>query len=72
VTAALALTALVAIVAFAFFLMWGMPSIFRGHHNDADSVAGADTYARSDIFSLSDGGHSGGDGGSGDGGAGSH
>jgi hypothetical protein len=30
----LAFAALIAIFGFAFFLMWGMPSIYRGHHED--------------------------------------
>jgi|KBSMisStandDraft_5_1062788.scaffolds.fasta_scaffold4074887_1 hypothetical protein len=71
--AALALAALVALIAFAFFLMWGMPRIFRGHHNDGESLGGPTTYAGHDNIAHSDGSHAGADGGgSGDGGGGSH
>jgi hypothetical protein len=76
---ALAFAALVALIAFAFFLMWGMPRIFRGHHKDDASSSGF--YAGSDGFSHShhgdthgghgDGGGHGSDGGGGDGGGGS-
>ena len=61
---ALALAGAAALIAFAFFLMWGMPSIFRGHHNNDGSDVG-----------YGGGGHSGGDGGGhggGDAGGGSH
>ncbi|HEY4167987.1 MAG TPA: hypothetical protein VGM96_14480 [Reyranella sp.] len=61
---ALAFAALIAIIAFAFFLMWGMPSILRGHHGDGESVGGPTTYAGHDSNSHSDGGsHGGSDGG---------
>jgi len=64
---ALALLALVALIAFAFFLMWGMPRIFRGHHEDGGpGVGGPGSYPGNDGFSHSDGGgHGGGDGGGG-------
>ena len=66
---ALAFAALVVLIAFAFFLMWGMPSIFRGHHGDGDSLGGPTTYAGHDNVPHFDGGHGGGHGGS-DGGGG--
>ena len=54
--AALALAALVALIAFAFFLMWGMSRIFRGHHNDGESLGGPTTYAGHDNIAHSEGG----------------
>jgi hypothetical protein len=61
---ALALAALVGLIAFAFFLMWGMPSIFRGHHNDGgdSGSGGSGNYASSDSFSDGGGHGAGGDG----------
>jgi hypothetical protein len=54
---ALAFAALIALAAFAFFLMWGMPSIYRGHHEDNGPDVGGGP--------VDGGGH-------GDGGGGSH
>jgi hypothetical protein len=37
----LALVAFLALIGFAFFLLWGMPGIHRGHHEDnGPSVGG--------------------------------
>jgi hypothetical protein len=40
VTTALALLAFVALLGFAFFLLWGMPSIHRSHHEDGGPPVG--------------------------------
>jgi hypothetical protein len=38
---ALALVAFIALIGFACFLLWGMPNIHRGHHEDnGPSVGG--------------------------------
>ncbi|HEY2874899.1 MAG TPA: hypothetical protein VGJ56_23435 [Reyranella sp.] len=60
---ALVLAVLIAIIAFAFFLMWGMPRIFRGHHDDSGmALGGTSHHSGSDSGSShSDGGGHGGD-----------
>jgi len=69
-TVALALAALAALIVFAFFLMWGMPRIFRGHHDDGGvGLGGAGHHSNPDSGSShSDGGGHG----SADGGGGPH
>ena len=73
-TTALAFAALVALVAFAFFLMWGMPRIYRGRDEDSGPAVGggADggggTWGHHHGSGNADGGH--GDGGGHGGGGG--
>jgi len=71
VTSALAFIALIGLMVFAFYAMWGMPGRFRGHHEDGGPAVGGGADGGDGSWGHHDGDH-GGHGDSGGHGGGSH